>query len=301
MNLTFERWNSAKSAEFYGVNDWGAGYFTVDDRGNLCVMPSPGDTANAVCIPDIVSGLKERGLDMPILLRIENILNSRISDLNDSFLSAISNLDYKGSYIGAYPIKVNQQKQVVERVTQFGARYHHGLEAGSKAELIAAMAMLKDKKAPLICNGYKDEEFIDLGLYASKLGLFCILVVEMPSEIPLIIERAKALNAKPVLGVRIKLTSQAGGYWSDSGGDRSIFGLNTTQLVEMLDLLKKEDMLGCLQLVHYHLGSQISNIRDIRIAVNEACRKSSKKEQMFVTLIWAAAWQLITTDRSPTT
>ena len=272
MNLTFERWNSAKSAEFYGVNDWGAGYFSVDDRGNLCVMPSPGDTANAVCITDIVSGLKERGLDMPILLRVEDILNSRISDLNDSFLSAISNLNYKGSYIGAYPIKVNQQKQVVERVTQFGARYHHGLEAGSKAELIAAMAMLKDKKAPLICNGYKDEEFIDLGLYASKLGLFCILVVEMPSEVPLIIERAKALNAKPVLGVRIKLTSQAGGYWSDSGGDRSIFGLNTTQIVEMLDLLKKEEMLDCLQLIHYHLGSQISNIRDIRIAVNEACR-----------------------------
>ncbi|HCY87171.1 MAG TPA: arginine decarboxylase [Desulfobacteraceae bacterium] len=272
MNFTFERWTATKSAELYGVDDWGAGYFKVDDAGDLMVMPYPGETGSAVRIRDIVDGIKERGLDMPVLLRIENILNSRISDLNDSFLSAIADLDYKGSFVGAYPIKVNQQEQVVEKITQFGSKYHHGLEAGSKAELIAAMAMLRDKEAPLICNGYKDEEFIDLGLYASKIGLFCILVVEMPSEIPLIIARAKALNARPVLGIRIKLTSQAGGHWSDSGGDRSIFGLNATQIVEMVDLLKQEDMLDCLQLVHYHLGSQISNIRDIRIAVNEACR-----------------------------
>jgi arginine decarboxylase len=254
------------------VNDWGAGYFMVDDQGNLLVAPSPGDADNAVRIQDIVAGMKERGLDMPVLLRIENILNSRISDLNESFLSAIDELNYQGAFVGAYPIKVNQQEQVVQKITEFGSTYHHGLEAGSKAELIAAMAMLKDMQAPLICNGYKDEEFIDLGLYASKIGLFCILVVEMPSEIPLIIERAKALNARPVLGVRIKLASQAGGHWSDSGGDRSIFGLNTTQVVEMVDLLKKENMLDCLRLVHYHLGSQISNIREIRIAVNEACR-----------------------------
>lgn len=272
MDFTFERWNAAKSAELYGVNDWGAGYFRVDDQGNLLVMPRPGETGKSVCIQDIVAGIKERGLDMPVLLRVENILNSRITDLNESFLSAISDLNYQGSFIGAYPIKVNQQEQVVEKITQFGSKYHHGLEAGSKAELIAAMSMLRDKKAPLICNGYKDEEFVDLGLYASKIGLFCILVVEMPSEIPLIIARAKELNAKPVLGIRIKLTSQAGGHWSDSGGDRSIFGLNTTQIVEMVDLLKQADMLDCLQLVHYHLGSQISNIRDIRIAVNEACR-----------------------------
>ncbi len=272
MNFLFERWNAAKSAELYGVNDWGAGYFMVAADGSLLVMPSPGDAENAVRIQDIVAGMKERGLDMPVLLRVENILNSRISELNSCFKAAITDLNYQGSYIGAYPIKVNQQEQVVEKITRFGSKYHHGLEAGSKAELIAAMAMMRDSRAPLICNGYKDEEFIDLGLYASKIGLFCILVVEMPSEIPLIIERAKALDAKPVLGIRIKLTSQAGGHWSDSGGDRSIFGLNTTQIVEMVDLLKKEDMLDCLQLVHYHLGSQISNIREIRIAVNEACR-----------------------------
>lgn len=258
--------------DLYGVNDWGKGYFTLAGNGDLMVMPSPGQSADAVSIPEIVTGMKARGLDMPVLLRIENILSSRISKLNESFLSAITTLDYKGSYIGAYPIKVNQQEQVVEKITRFGSRYHHGLEAGSKAELIAAMGMLRDSKAPLICNGYKDEEFVDLGLYASKIGHFCIMVVEMPGELPLILERAKALGAKPVLGIRIKLSSRAGGHWADSGGDRSIFGLDTTQIVQAIDLLKQEDMLDCLQMVHYHLGSQISNIREIRTAVNEACQ-----------------------------
>jgi arginine decarboxylase len=174
--------------------------------------------------------------------------------------------------MGAYPIKVNQQQQVVEKITQFGSRYHHGLEAGSKAELIAAMGMLTDKKAVLICNGYKDEEFIDLGLYATKIGYTCILVVEMPDELPLIIERSKKLDAKPILGIRIKLSAQAGGHWSESGGERSIFGLSTSQIIQAVDLLNAAGMLDCLKLVHYHLGSQISNIREIRTAVNEACR-----------------------------
>jgi arginine decarboxylase len=272
VNFTFERWNIEKSADLYGINDWGGGYFSLADNGDMLVMPTPGESSNAVSIPDIVEGMKARGLDMPVLLRIENILDSRITELNESFLSAINDLDYQGTYIGAYPIKVNQQEQVVEKITHYGSRYHHGLEAGSKAELIAAMSMLKDKDAPLICNGYKDQEFIDLGLYASKIGYFCILVVEMPSELPLIIERAKALNATPILGIRIKLSSQAGGHWADSGGDRSIFGLDTTQIIKAIDLLKKNNMLACLQLVHYHLGSQISNIREIRTAVNEACR-----------------------------
>ncbi len=272
MTYTFERWKIEKSIDLYGLNDWGAGYFSLAENGDLMVMPSPRDTQNAVSIPEIVHGIKARGLDMPVLLRIENILNSRIIELNESFRTAIKDLNYRGSFIGAYPIKVNQQKQVVEKITQYGARYHHGLEAGSKAELIAAMGMLKDRKAPLVCNGYKDQEFIDMGLYASKIGYLCILVVEMPGELPLIIERSKKLNARPVLGIRIKLAARAGGHWAESGGDRSIFGLNTTQTIQAIDLLAKEGMLDCLQMVHYHLGSQISNIREIRTAVNEACR-----------------------------
>ncbi|MDK9707190.1 MAG: biosynthetic arginine decarboxylase [Desulforhopalus sp.] len=267
-----ERWGVEKSSELYRVAEWSGGYFRVSDKGDMLVQPSPNASDRAVSIPAIVEGLKERGLDMPVLLRIENILDSQISQLNETFIAAMKNLGYRGSFLGAYPIKVNQQKQVIDAMVHYGGPYHHGLEAGSKAELIAAMGMMADKEAPLICNGYKDEEFVDLALTAVKLGFRCILVVEMPSELPLIIERSRILGAKPVLGVRIKLSTQAGGHWAESGGERSIFGLNTTQLMDAVDLLVAEDMLHCLQMVHYHLGSQISNIREIRTAVNEACR-----------------------------
>jgi arginine decarboxylase, biosynthetic len=267
-----ERWNINKSSELYSVSEWGGGYFFVAENGDMMVMPEPGAVERAVSIAEISKGIRERGFDMPVLLRIENILDAQITSLNETFRSAMEELGYTGAFMGAYPIKVNQQQQVVEKITQFGSRYHHGLEAGSKAELIAAMGMMRDKKAVLICNGYKDEEFIDLGLYATKIGFTCILVVEMPDELPLIIERSKALNAKPILGIRIKLSAQAGGHWSESGGERSIFGLNTSQIIQAVDLLASAGMLDCLKLVHYHLGSQISNIREIRTAVNEACR-----------------------------
>jgi len=269
---TLERWTTERSTELFGVREWGAGFFGISSSGELQVTASPGNFANAVSIPEIIDGIQARGLDMPVLLRIENLLDTQISLLNDSFLAAIKTLDYKGSYLGAYPIKVNQQQQVVEAVTRHGKKYHHGLEAGSKAELIAAMGMLRDTEAVLVCNGYKDEEFVDLGLHATQLGFKCVLVVEMPGELPLIIERSKALGVKPNLGVRVKLSSQAGGLWSESGGDRSIFGLNAAQIINVIDSLKEADMLDCLQLLHYHLGSQIPNIREIRNAVAEATR-----------------------------
>ncbi len=272
MNYTMERWNITKSSDLYSVSEWSGGYFFIAENGDMMVVPEPGATERAVSIAEVARGIRERGFDMPVLLRIENILDAQITSLNATFRSAMAEQGYQGSFMGAYPIKVNQQQQVVEKITQFGSRYHHGLEAGSKAELIAAMGMMHDKKAVLICNGYKDEEFIDLGLYATKMGFTCILVVEMPDELPLIIERSKALNAKPILGIRIKLSAQAGGHWSESGGERSIFGLNTSQLIQAIDLLASASMLDCLKLVHYHLGSQISNIREIRTAVYEACR-----------------------------
>jgi arginine decarboxylase len=272
VNYPMERWNASKSAELYGVNEWASGFFYVAENGDMMVMPEPHATERAVSIPAIARGIHERGFDMPVLLRIENILDAKIKDLNETFQAAMTELGYQGSFLGAYPIKVNQQQQVVEQITQFGSRYHHGLEAGSKAELIAAMGMMQDRKAVLICNGYKDEEFIDLGLYATKLGFTCILVIEMPDELPLILERSKQLQAKPILGIRIKLSSLAAGHWAESGGERSLFGLNTSQIIQALDLLRDADMLDCLKLVHYHLGSQISNIREIRSAVSEACQ-----------------------------
>jgi len=264
-------WSHRDAAEWYGIKGWGSGYFDVSPAGEVTIHPQ-GPSGPSVSLMKIVSGLHERGMDMPVLLRIENILASRIKLLHDTFASAIKEFGYKNEYRGVYPIKVNQQEQVVENIVKYGAPYHHGLEAGSKAELIAAMSFLTDPGAFLICNGYKDEEFIDLGLYALKMGIQCVFVLESPGELGLILERAKALQVKPVLGVRIKLSSQAGGHWAESGGDRSVFGLNAAQVIDVVDQLRVAGMLDCLKLLHYHLGSQIPNIRDIREAVVEACR-----------------------------
>ncbi|HEX2947533.1 MAG TPA: biosynthetic arginine decarboxylase [Clostridia bacterium] len=269
------RWTKEKSEELYGIKNWGAGYFSISDKGEVLVNPYK-DSDSAISLMDIISGVRERGLDMPVLLRFENLLDSQISYLNNSFRKAMKDLHYKGEYRGVYPIKVNQQQQVVEEVTKFGQRYHHGLEVGSKAELIAALSLMKDKEACLVCNGYKDEEFIDLGLYAVKMGFKCFFVIEIPDELDLIIERSQIMGVKPNIGIRIKLSAKAGGHWTESGGDRSIFGLNVSQLITTVDKLRDSGMLGSLKLLHYHLGSQIPNIRDIRSAVLEAARVYSE-------------------------
>ena len=266
------RWTKEKSEELYGIENWGAGYFSISNQGEVLVNPYKDDTAKAISLMDIISGVRERGMGMPVLLRFENLLDSQISYLNNSFIKAMKELNYKGEYRGVYPIKVNQQQQVVEEVTRFGQRYHHGLEVGSKAELIAALSLMKDKEACLICNGYKDEEFVDLGLYAVKMGFKCFFVIEIPDELDTVLERSQALGVQPNIGIRIKLSAKAGGHWTESGGDRSIFGLNVSQLITMVDKLKDKNMLDSLKLMHYHLGSQIPNIRDIRSAVLEAAR-----------------------------
>jgi arginine decarboxylase len=265
-----DRWTKSKSEELYGIKNWGAGYFNISDKGEATISPVKNKIDSQVSIPEIIEGIRERGFNMPVVLRFENLLDSQISFLNNSFSEAIKTLGYKGKYQGVFPIKVNQQQQVIHEVTKYGERYHHGLEVGSKAELVAAMSYIHDKESCLICNGYKDEEFIDLGLYAMKLGFKCIFVIEIPGELELLIERAKQLDVKPNIGLRIKLSSKAGGFWTESGGDRSIFGMNMSQAIEVVDYLKKREMLDCLKLMHYHLGSQIPNIRDIRSAVLEA-------------------------------
>ncbi len=271
-NEILNRWTVEDARELYGIRNWSSGYFDINEDGNVVVTPNPKRTDVSVSIKAIIEGMRERGLTMPVLLRIENLLVTQLTLLHDSFRAAMANFDYKGDYRGVYPIKVNQQQQVIEAITRFGRPMHHGLEVGSKAELIAAISMMNDKEACLICNGYKDEEFIDLGLYAIKMGYKCFLVIEMPSELPMIVERSKIVGVKPNIGVRLKLSTKAGGHWTESGGDRSIFGLNISQLIEAVDYLKDNGMLECLKLLHYHLGSQIPNIRDIRSAVTEGCR-----------------------------
>ncbi|MCX7882705.1 MAG: biosynthetic arginine decarboxylase [Brevinematales bacterium] len=267
-----ERWSVEKSAELYNIRSWSAGYFDINEKGEVVYQYKTRQGTIQTSLMDIIRGIRARGLSFPVLLRISNILDSQITLLHESFRKAIQAFGYKGRYQGVFPIKVNQQQQVLEEVSEFGSRYHHGFEAGSKAELLAALAFLKDPEAIIVCNGYKDSEFIDLGLYATKLGYRCIFVIEMPSEADLILERSRLLGVEPWLGVRIKLSSKASGHWTESGGDRSIFGLSLPEVVELVDKLKKENTLGWLRLLHYHVGSQIPNIRDIRSAVQEATR-----------------------------
>lgn len=264
-------WRVEDSVELYGINTWGAGFFDVSPTGEVVVCPH-GPEGPKIPLPEIIRGLKERGYDMPVLLRVENILASRIAKLHESFQKAITALGYKGQYRGVFPIKVNQQQQVVEKIAQFGASYHHGLEVGSKAELIAAVSLMHDREACIICNGYKDEEFIDLGLEAARLGFNVFFVLEMPGELELLLERSEAMGVRPNIGARAKLAVKASGHWTDSGGERSTFGLSSSQIVDVVDSLKAHDMLDCFRLLHYHLGSQISNIRDIRNGAMEAAR-----------------------------
>lgn len=266
------RWKKEDAEDLYGIKNWGNEYFSISDSGEIHVSPLNGNSSVSASLMDMVEGVKERGFDMPVLLRFENILDTQIAYLNDSFNNAIDKLGYKGNYRSVYPVKVNQQQQVLEEMTKFGKKYHHGLEVGSKAELLAAISMMVDRESCLICNGYKDEEFIDLGLNASRIGLKCFFVIERPGELETILARAEILGVKPNIGVRIKIASKAGGYWAESGGDRSIFGLNMSQVIDIVDTLREMDMLSCLKLLHYHLGSQIPNIRDIRSAVEEGAR-----------------------------
>jgi arginine decarboxylase len=261
-------WDADKSAELYGIHRWSEDYFGVTKDGKVTVKTLD----SSVPLLDIVEGMVERDLQMPVLLRIENILDTQIMRLNEAFRRAINLIDYRNQYRGVYPIKVNQQAQVVEEIAAFGSRYQHGFEVGSKPEMIAALSTLEEPDSLIICNGYKDEEFVELGLQAIKLGFRCFFVIETPAELPIIIERSKALGIEPKMGVRVKMASKVSGHWNSTSGDRSVFGLTATQLIEVVDTLKAEDMLHCLQLLHCHLGSQIPNIQEIRKGVVEASR-----------------------------
>ncbi|TFH67904.1 biosynthetic arginine decarboxylase [Gammaproteobacteria bacterium LSUCC0057] len=265
-------WRAADSAALYGIDHWGAGYFSLADSGEVVANASFGAVQQSVSLMDIVAGLEQRGHAMPVLLRIENILDDRITRLNEAFRRAIAQLNYRGHYRGVFPIKVNQQCHVVEEITKFGGQYHHGLEAGSKAELMVALAHLRDREACIVCNGYKDAEFVELGLHARRLGLRCFFVIETLAELEIIIKTSRRLGIEPLLGVRVKLAARVEGHWNEDSGDRSLFGLSVSQLISAVDRLREVDMLHCLQLMHYHIGSQIPNIRNIRAGVQEACR-----------------------------
>lgn len=267
-------WSIAKATETYGIDRWGTDLFRINKDGEVEAILADPETGAEVTVSlwQVVAGLKERGFDLPVLLRFPYLLKRQIQRLNESFASAMRELKYEGDYRGVYPIKVNQQAHVLTAITDAGKPWHFGLEAGSKAELIAALGNLSDPESVLVCNGYKDQEFIDLALHATQLGMRVFIVLEMLEELPLILDRAKALDIAPRLGIRVKLSTESSGHWNDSGGDRSVFGLNVSQLCQVVDQLRAAGSLDSLQLLHYHQGSQIPNIRAIREAAAEAVR-----------------------------
>jgi arginine decarboxylase len=265
-------WSVAKSAALYGIGRWGGGSFGISTDGSVVVKTRVGDDESSVELIEIIEGLRQRGSDMPVLLRVENLIDERISALNETFRRIIQETGYQGQFRGVFPIKVNQQQHVIEELTRFGQPFEHGLEAGSKAELLIAISTLPSTQSFIICNGYKDAEFVDLGLQATRLGFKCFFVIETPGEVSLILDRAKFWNIEPLIGVRLKLNTKVDGHWSNDSGERSLFGLSTRQLIEVVDTLRSADMLHCFQLLHFHLGSQIPNVRNIRDGIKEACR-----------------------------
>ena len=265
------KWTIADSAEIYGVKAWGNNYFSVNESGNVQAHPAGADNGH-IDLKELVDEVARRGIGLPLLIRFSDVLKSRIVELNEAFRRAIAEYGYKAEYKGVYPIKVNQHRYVVEEIVQFGRPYHYGLEAGSKPELLAVMGMLDDEEALIICNGYKDEEYIETALMASKLGRNVLIVVEKFSELSLIAEVAKKVGVRPRIGIRVKLASKGSGRWEASGGDRSKFGLSTREVVEAINFLRKSDLLNCFELLHFHLGSQISAIRAVKNALREAGR-----------------------------
>ncbi len=253
----------------YGIQNWGSDFFGITAAGEVCAHFPDG---SAISLPQIIRDLEAKKMQAPVLLRFPHILEARIRELNDAFADAIVKSSYEAPYRGVFPIKVNQQQQVLEEIPEFGRRYHFGLEAGSKPELIAALAYHPGGDALLICNGYKDQEFIDLALRSSELGIRVVLVVEMPQELHAILDRAAALEIEPTIGIRVKLSSENTGHWADSSGSQSPFGLDSVQLLHAVDTLKAAGKLEYLKMLHCHQGSQVPDLDSVQSATAEAAR-----------------------------
>jgi arginine decarboxylase len=264
-------WTTKDSAALYNIAGWSAGYFRINDAGHVEVTPS-GPDGPSVDLHDLVLDLQRRGLGLPLLMRFSDILHSRVRTLVGCFESAIREYGYRGRYRGVFPIKVNQQHQVVEELVRFGSPFGLGLEAGSKPELLAGLALLDNPDSLLVLNGYKDIEYMETALLAQKLGRYPIVVIDRFRELDVLLQVARRLGIRPHIGVRAKLTTRGAGKWMESTGDRSKFGLTATEMVLLVDKLREEQMLDCLELVHFHIGSQISAVRAIKDAMREACR-----------------------------
>lgn len=267
-----EPWSIDAARALYNVEGWGAGYFDVNERGHVVVRPDPERPHLQLDLRDLAADLEGQGIQLPVLLRFSDILRSRIETLSERFANAIKEFDYTGGYTTVYPIKVNQQRHVVEEIVQFGKTHGVGLECGSKPELQAVLGLSESTEHLIVCNGYKDHEFMRLALMGQKLGHKVFIVLEQVSELEVLLEVAEELNVTPTCGVRVKLASEGAGRWAQSGGEKSKFGLSSAELIKLIDRLDQAGKLDTLKLIHFHLGSQITDIRFIKSGLQEVAR-----------------------------
>ncbi|MEO7082775.1 MAG: biosynthetic arginine decarboxylase [Gemmatimonadaceae bacterium] len=265
-------WTTEQSRALYNVEGWGAGFFDINEKGHVVVRPDASRVDHVVDLYEITNDLEEQGIALPVLLRFSDILRSRIEALTNRFEEARTEFGYTGGYTTVYPIKVNQQRHVVEEIVEFGKAHKVGLECGSKPELQAVLGLAEDTEHLIVCNGYKDEEFMRLALMGQKLGHQVFIVIEQLSEIDVLLQVADELGVTPTAGVRVKLASRGFGRWKESGGEKSKFGLNAAQLVQAIEKLRAAGRLDIIKLIHFHLGSQITDIRFIKIGLQELTR-----------------------------
>ncbi|XHR28682.1 MAG: biosynthetic arginine decarboxylase [Chthoniobacteraceae bacterium] len=268
-------WNIDSAIELYNIDRWGTGYFSINQRGNVEILPTT-DPATAIDIMEVIEDARDRGLTFPLVLRFQDLLRHRVETINLAFQSAIGEFGYKNNYRGVFPIKVNQLREVVEEIFDAGRPFHLGIEAGSKPELLAALAINSDPESMVICNGYKDCQFIRSALLGNKLGNRVIMVVEKLEELFQILKVSKEMGVEPMIGLRVRLQSKGAGKWATSGGENAKFGLSTADLVRASETLRAEGLAHCLKLVHFHVGSQVPDIGTIKRAVREAARFYSK-------------------------
>ncbi|GAA0854681.1 biosynthetic arginine decarboxylase [Aliiglaciecola litoralis] len=264
-----DTWSVEDAEKLYGVTRWGGGYFEIGPNGNLHVTPDVSNDKMRIDFNDVIAEIKEEGIQFPVVLRFHDILRSQVALLNETFIKTIEEANYQGNYRGVYPVKVNQMREVVEEIVDAGEKYNYGLEAGSKAELLTVLAYNTNHDSLTILNGYKDEEFIRLSLLARKLGRKVVVVIEKFSELLMLIKWSKKLDIEPIIGLRSKMTVKGRGKWEGSAGDRAKFGLTITEIINAARLLEAEGLGHCFKLLHFHIGSQLTDIRAVKDAINE--------------------------------
>src|SRR5881296_3302407 len=272
-------WDIESAIATYNVEGWGEGYFTVNCSGNVEARPLKND-GGSIDLLEVVNEARARNLSFPLLIRFQDLLRHRVESINRAFQSAISEFGYQNHYRGVFPIKVNQLREVVEEIVDAGEQFNFGLEAGSKPELVAALAMQKGPETLIICNGYKDPGFIRIALLGRKLGKPVVIVAEKLEEVEQIIRASKEVGVEPWIGIRARLHSKGSGKWSPSGGENAKFGLDTTNLVAASQMLKEAGLTHCLKLIHFHVGSQVPDISTIKRAVREAARYYAKLSKL---------------------